>query len=205
MSFMPTNSASSPTLNEPQITHNPVHDMQVLLMDLQTLGSITSTRENEQDKFVDRLIMTALYLKSIDRELRSKCLYFACLFVRPTLNVTLILGEWPEMVRLISRVYPKLQKNPNNPANLHCMECIDYIKSFMTSYTRDNTGYNPSSSVPNNNNRTQNHTVVRSVHPPSSHNTTWPPPYVPPPMGPHHTSNGERYVYASSIATQENV
>lgn len=199
MSFMPTNSASDPTLNESQITHNPVHDMQVLLMDLQALGSITSTRENEQDKFVDRLIMTALYLKSIDRDLRIKCLYMAYLFVRPTLNVTLILGEWPEMQRLIGRVYPTLQKSQKNPANLNCMMCIKEIISFMMVYTQDNVGYNSSSSVPNNNNRTQNHTVVRSVHPPSSHNTTWPPPYVPPP------THGAKYFYASSIATQENV
>ena len=188
---------------------SPAHDMQALLMDLQALGTIPSTSETEYDKIIDKLMMTALYLKSIDRELRIKCLYMAYLFVRPTLNVRLILGEWPEMARLIGRVYPILNKNTKNLWNVNCMTCIDFIVSFMTSYTHDNVGYNPSSSASNHKN-----SYNTSIHPykpallgphhysgPHSYSHHG---YLPPPTGPY-KYNARGTVLTSSIAAQENV
>jgi hypothetical protein len=160
-------------------------DMQALLMDLQALGTIPLTSETQYDNIVDKLMMTALYLKSIDRELRIKCLYMAYLFVRPTLNVNLIVGEWPEMIRLIGRVYPTLQKNKKNSANEHCMKCIGDIVSFMTKYKHDNTGYNASSSASNHNNQYRIVDTVQGYKSPPvgphsySHNS-----YVPPPAHP---------------------
>jgi hypothetical protein len=163
-----------------------VHDMQVLLMDLQSLSSATAT-EIEDDKIIDKFMISALYLKSINRELRIKCLYMAYLFVRPTLNVKSILREWPEMARLIREVYPTLNSNKTKPTFLKCLMCIEEIVSFMMRYTSDNTGYNPNSSIPNNNHQ---------------HNTNWHhqySPYVPPPRG----GKPREIVFASSISTQE--
>ena len=159
---------------------SPAHDMQALLMDLQALGTIPSTSETEYDKIVDKLMMTALYLKSIDRELRIKCLYMAYLFVRPTLNVRLILGEWIQMQRLIGRVYPTLKKNQQNPANEHCMECIKDIISFIENYRQANMGYNPSSSASNHNNQ---YRIVESIHTPQYNS------YKPPPAGQYRYSH----------------
>jgi hypothetical protein len=165
-----------------------VHDIQALLMDLQSLSSTTAT-EIEDDKIIDNFMISALYLKSINRELRIKCLYMAYLFVRPTLNVKLILREWHEMARLIGQVYPTLHRNRTNPAILKCMICIGDIVSFMSSYTQDNTGYNPNSSIPSNNHQ---------------HNTNWHHPYDPY-MPPPREGKARDKVYASSISTQEDV
>lgn len=186
MSVNPRVNPDTNTKKYPQEHSSTVHDMQVLLMDLQSLSSATAT-EIEDDKIIDKFMISALYLKSINRELRIKCLYMAYLFVRPTLNVKLILREWHEMARLIGEVYPTLHRNRTNPAILKCMICIGDIVSFMTTYTHDNTGYNPNSSIPSNNHQ---------------HNTNWHhqySPYVPPPRG----GKPREMVYASSISTQE--
>ena len=170
----------------PQEHPSTLHDMQVLLMDLQSLSSTTAT-EIEDDKIIDKFMISALYLKSINRELRIKCLYMAYLFVRPTLNVNSILREWPEMERLIGQVYPTLYTNRTKLIFLKCLMSIEEIVSFMTTYTHDNTGYNPNSSIPSNNHQ---------------HNTNWHhqySPYVPPP----HEGKARYTVYANSISTQE--
>jgi len=178
---------------------SPARDMQALLMDLQALGTIPLTSETQYDNIVDKLMMTALYLKSINRELRIKCLYMAYLFVRPTSYPQLIVDEWPEMARLIARVYPTLEKNQNNRANSHCMKCIDEIVSFMTRYSRDNPGYNRSSSASNHNSQS-NFFNTNTVNPYTHHV------YKPPPTGQHNYSGPHSYsVFTSSIAAQENV
>jgi hypothetical protein len=176
---------------------SPARDMQALLMDLQALSGYMM-REDEHDKIVDKLIMTALYLKSINRELRVKCLHLAYLFVQPNLNVTLILAEWPEMHRSIAQVYPILQKNKNNPLNLNCMNLMADIVSLMTPYTRDNPGYNRSSSASNHNSQSNFFKVNLN---PYTHHV-----YKPPPKGQHDYSGPHSYsVFTSSIAAQENV
>ena len=187
---MSVNPRANPDTNTktkyPQEHPSTLHDMQVLLMDLQSLSSTTATHEIEHDKIADKLIMTALCLNSIDRQLRIKCLHLAYLFVQPNIKVTTILGEWPGMMQQILRVRPTLV-GQTSLSKRRCLELIDNIVSLMTTYTHTNTGYNPNSSVPSN-----NHQQWRNWH----HEYD---PYVPPPRGvsPHGT------VYASSISTQE--
>lgn len=165
---------------------SPAHDMQALLMDLQALGSGSMMREDEHDKIVDKLIMTALYLKSTNRELRVDCLHLAYLFVQTHLNAKLILDEWNLMMPKFERLKSRLT-NSQNQADAHCLELIKEIMLVMYIYRGLNVRYNASSSA--------------------SNNYLWYHRYIPPPSGPPPKSDGSGryYSYASSIATQENV
>jgi hypothetical protein len=91
-----------------------------------------------------------------------------------------MMSEWPDLARLFARVRPLLQ-NQKSQRNDDLLALMQNIESSMTTYMRKNTGYHGNSSV-------QNHNYVH--------------PYLPPPSRPNGKSN---FVFASSIATQENV
>jgi hypothetical protein len=119
-----------------------------------------------------------------------------------------MMREWPDLERLFARVRPPLQ-NQTSKINDYLLTLTQNLESSMTKYMRKNTGYNGNSNVQNHNyahpsvasytrrdagyngnSSVQNHDVQPYMHPPNRQSQS---------------VHSSRFVYASSIATQENV